>query len=106
LKEDIKKCFPNADLLKNFADRFSTISNLDYTVERKMDDVKRELNARMNDLNNKINELGDKINTQQKGSLNDLKEQIFTFMKQQNFGGQAVGGEVQSKTSKLSSSRI
>jgi hypothetical protein len=55
LKEDIKKCFPNADLLSNFADRFSTISNLDYTVERKMNDVKRELNARMNDLTEKIN---------------------------------------------------
>lgn len=55
LKEDIKKCFPNADLLTNFADKFSTISNLDYTVERKMDDVKRELNSRMNDLNEKLN---------------------------------------------------
>lgn len=87
LKDDIKKCFPNADLLSNFADKFSSISNLDYTVERKMDDVKRELNSRMNDLSDKINQQNSSHQTQ----MAELKREILTSIA--NLGEQLKAGK-------------
>jgi DNA anti-recombination protein RmuC len=91
LKNDIKNCFPNSELLTDFSEKFSRIGNLNHTVESKLSEVKNELNSRMNDIKTETNssiqsvknDLSSRINETNK-SIQAGQEQLSSKLDDQN----------------------
>lgn len=95
LKNDIKKCFPNSELLQGFSEKFAKIGNLDHKVESKLNDVKSDLHSRMNDVKNECtsimtdvkNDLTHKINSVNNdlnGQLSGIQQTLQKLVNMQN----------------------
>lgn len=57
LKTDIIKCLPNPEILGKFSEKFASISHLDGTVDRKMNDIRKEMGEFKAQVNSKISDV-------------------------------------------------